>query len=919
MAAAHGGQILASQATASLLGDDELEGMTLRDLGQHELKDLDRPERIYQLEIDGLPQDFPPLKTNAPATAADALAEPATPIYRRPLAIGAFAGVLAAAIAIPVFAFGGGSGGNALVQIDGNAVGVVDTATGNIDSEVADVPTPSRITSGADSIWVTSAQDNSVSRIDEASRQLHQTITVGDGPTGIAFGAEKVWVANSLDGTVTRIDPVANDVAGDPIRVGNTPTAIAFGEGAVWVTNVDDRSVSRINPRTLRVEPFDVGAAGRGIAVGAGAIWISDAAQNRVVRIDPHANDITQTIGVGSGPSAVAFAAGTVWVANTLDGTVSGIDSDTNAVRTTVPVGASPGAVAANDQGVWVANESGRTVVRLDPKSGQITQTLHTGARPTSLTLAGRLWIAAQTSGAVHRGGRLVADLIGPGAKTLNPPSVYDGAGWSILSTTNDGLVGFKRAGGSEGTELVPDLATSIPTPTDGGTTYTFQLRKGIHYSTGQVVKASDVRASFERLFRSHPARPDYYTGVVGGAACAKQPASCDLKRGIVADDATGRVTFHLAKPDAEFLYKLALPFAYVLPAGTSTHADTQLPATGPYMLAAHTDKRARLVRNPRFRSWSESAKPGGYPDEIEIFFNRPVERLPADIARGRTDLFTAEPGAPVTDFVNQHPAQVHTTPGLGTFYLFLDTSRAPFNNGDARKAVAYALDRGTLVNGFGGEEAAQTTCQVLPPNLGGYRPYCPYSLNPGTTWSAPDLQRARALVRSSGTAGARVAFWFYAPPQAAPEQRRIIETMLETLGYRPSVKVFTSPLKFFPALTEAKSGPEAGFNGWVADYPAPSNFFEILSCSRLGDRAANSSRYCSKDFDRELTRAQALQSRDQAAATRLWTQIDREATDTAAIVPMFTPRNVDLVSKRVGNYEHHPLFGVLLDQLWVR
>jgi peptide/nickel transport system substrate-binding protein len=117
----------------------------------------------------------------------------------------------------------------------------------------------------------------------------------------------------------------------------------------------------------------------------------------------------------------------------------------------------------------------------------------------------------------------------------------------------------------------------------------------------------------------------------------------------------------------------------------------------------------------------------------------------------------------------------------------------------------------------------------------------------------------------------------------------------------------------------EAKPGPQAGFNGWVADYPAPSNFFEILSCGRVIDRAANSSRYCSKDFDRKLARAHALQSRDQAAATRLWTQIDREATDTAAIVPMLTPRNVDLVSKRVDNYEHHPLFGVLLDQLWVR
>jgi DNA-binding NarL/FixJ family response regulator/class 3 adenylate cyclase len=81
-AAGHGGQVLASQATASVLADDELDGITLRDLGEHSLKDLDRPERIYQLEIAGLERTFAPLTTDAPATAADELAAPPTPIYR---------------------------------------------------------------------------------------------------------------------------------------------------------------------------------------------------------------------------------------------------------------------------------------------------------------------------------------------------------------------------------------------------------------------------------------------------------------------------------------------------------------------------------------------------------------------------------------------------------------------------------------------------------------------------------------------------------------------------------------------------------------------------------------------------------------------------------------------------------------------
>ena len=67
MAAGHGGQILASQATASVLADEDPDAITLRDLGEHNLKDLARPERIYELRVGGLPSDFPPLKTEGVA------------------------------------------------------------------------------------------------------------------------------------------------------------------------------------------------------------------------------------------------------------------------------------------------------------------------------------------------------------------------------------------------------------------------------------------------------------------------------------------------------------------------------------------------------------------------------------------------------------------------------------------------------------------------------------------------------------------------------------------------------------------------------------------------------------------------------------------------------------------------------------
>jgi ABC-type transport system substrate-binding protein len=133
-------------------------------------------------------------------------------------------------------------------------------------------------------------------------------------------------------------------------------------------------------------------------------------------------------------------------------------------------------------------------------------------------------------------------------------------------------------------------------------------------------------------------------------------------------------------------------------------------------------------------------------------------------------------------------------------------------------------------------------------------------------------------------------------------------------------VKAYTDVTKYYDALHKAsKTSPNAGLFAWQADYPAPSNFFELVSCRKIGDVLTNTSGYCSPELEKQIDRALALQSRDQAAAARLWTRVDRAATDTAAIVPFETPKSVDLVSKRVGNYQHHPLFGVLLDQLWVR
>ena len=229
-----------------------------------------------------------------------------------------------------------------------------------------------------------------------------------------------------------------------------------------------------------------------------------------------------------------------------------------------------------------------------------------------------------------------------PLPKSLDPAGGY--GAWELLTLTNDGLVGYGRSGGAAATRVVPDLAVSLPTVSDGGRSYTFKLRRGIRYSTGAPVQPADVRRGIERslLLGGRGAPGIYFTEIVGGVACVKTPRRCDLSKGIVTDPESGTVTFHLTGPDPDFLYWLALPAADVVPAATPLDAPLPLPATGPYVIASYDVKHGviRLERNPRFRLWSAAAQPDGFPDRIVERFGytgagsvRAVERGEADIA----------------------------------------------------------------------------------------------------------------------------------------------------------------------------------------------------------------------------------------------------------------------------------------------
>src|SRR5262249_48683862 len=154
-----------------------------------------------------------------------------------------------------------------------------------------------------------------------------------------------------------------------------------------------------------------------------------------------------------------------------------------------------------------------------------------------------------------------------------------------------------------------------------------------------------------------------YYGGIVGTEACRATPGRCDLSRGIVTDERTRTVAFHLRAPDPDFLYTLALPPAFAVPPDTPAKdlGWKPLPATGPYMRGRTVRGSVTFVRNPYFHEWSKAAQPAGYADRIVVTATTSPEGAVREVERGDSDI--ALPGVP-PDLQNevrtQFASQVH-------------------------------------------------------------------------------------------------------------------------------------------------------------------------------------------------------------------------------------------------------------------
>ena len=229
-----------------------------------------------------------------------------------------------------------------------------------------------------------------------------------------------------------------------------------------------------------------------------------------------------------------------------------------------------------------------------------------------------------------------------------------------------------------------------------------------------------------------------------------------------------------------------------------------------------------------------------------------------------------------------------------------MNVNLAPFDKLEVRQALNYAVDRDALVGLFGGQVLAQPVCQILPPGFPGHEDQCIYTKDPGTVWSAPDMEKAKALVDGSGTKGQKVTV-ITEDTVVSRDVGTYLASVLGDLGYEASVKAISANIQF-TYIQNTNNNVQISVSQWYQDYPAASNFLNVLlSCASFhpgSDASVNISGLCDKDIDARMQATMKQAITDPKGADVEWAKIDRALMEKAPLVPLFTPKNVDFLSK---------------------
>ena len=484
-----------------------------------------------------------------------------------------------------------------------------------------------------------------------------------------------------------------------------------------------------------------------------------------------------------------------------------------------------------------------------------------------------------------------------------DPALAYFSHSWNMMGATQLRLYYYPYVEGARGERITPMAATALPRVSNNGKTYTISIKNGFRFSSGERVTIANFKRAFDR----------------GQNQKLQSPAQSfldDVARVQTRGSNTMVITLKRVAPD--FLSRLTMMFFSAVPA--SFPLDTEVTkgpihSAGPYYLSEWNQKTSALaVKNPFWRTNQSPFKEFGFQNNVDRITWAGVG---GDLATHRLQCERDEAdscGAPPAQYkeladkygINKKDGQFHVRPELSTWYLAINNEQPLFkNNPKLRQAVLNALDRRFMVaqHGF---LAGKRTDQWLPYGMPGFKEANIYSLK------GPNYAKAKELAQGNTRGGKAV---YYAPNRSyGPGVAQSVQFNLKQIGIDVEIKLLDRVVQ--NEKMGIRGEPfDLGQEGWIADYPDPSNFINVLLDGRKiqAENNVNTSYFSGDGIPNYTKRLDEAFSAAGAKRLNLYAQLDRDVAQKGGNGAYLSTTARNFLGPKVSCYSRTAATGIVL------
>jgi peptide/nickel transport system substrate-binding protein len=454
--------------------------------------------------------------------------------------------------------------------------------------------------------------------------------------------------------------------------------------------------------------------------------------------------------------------------------------------------------------------------------------------------------------------------------------------------------------------KVVPDLATDTGKSSDGGKTWTYQLKEGLKYADGGPIVAADIKYAVERSFAPELSGGlGYHKSLLASGAQYKGPYKGGELASIETPD-TRTIVFHLNASYGDWPWLVSMPaFA---PVPKAKDADPQkyaqnTVASGPYQVESYQQGSAlKLKRNPNWDAKTDPVRTAG-PDQIVFQLGQDVavvaQRLIADSGADKA-AFSASfvpPAQLVQVQQNTTAKQRLVTSDAGALsYLALNVKRPGLSDLKVRQAIEYAVDKKAVQVAGGGTIGGDLASTLITPGIAGRVDYNLFPTDP-----SGDVAKAKQLLADAGHATGLSLTLLSRDDQPHLSEAQAVAQGLQRVGITVTIKS-EDENAWTDAVTNDQGDYDLTVSSWQPDFPsANGNIQPLFASSEIGGGGFNLSRYSQPEVDALI--AQATGEVDPAKAQALWAQADKRIMQDAPVVPLRYTKNSFLHGSSVQNF----------------